>query len=196
MAAPPTKEVMSQKSSGPLSKFNLALALLWLVNVVVTGAGYLILTSSNAAQADFYTSQSSDYVSYFGAQTGSTLGATLIGAGVTGILIALATHAVNWAIARHAAAVAPAAVVETEPDFDFDDDLEETAPVQARAAGSETVAGVDASTANTATDAAPAYGAAVAAPDAETSAAGTDASTTGTDARTGDEPTDEPNSAR
>ena len=177
---------MSQKSSGPLSKFNLALALLWLVDVVVTVAGYLILTSSNTAQADFYTSQSSDYVSYFGAQTGSTLGATLIGAGVTGIIIALAAHAVNWAINRNTAAVTPAGVVETEPDFDFDDDIEETAPVQARAAGTDTVtAAAVAEPTSTPAASAPAYGAPVVDADADTNAAST-----------GDEPTDEPKTAR
>lgn len=114
---------MSQKSSGPLSKFNLALALLWLVDVVVTVAGYLILTSSNATQADFYTSQSSDYVSYFSAQSGSNLGATLIGAGVIGFIITLAAHGVSRSIKKAAAVAAgvPTDAVDAEPDFDFDD---------------------------------------------------------------------------
>jgi hypothetical protein len=113
---------MSQKSSGPLSKFNLALALLWLVDVAVTVAGYLILTSSNATQAEFYTSQSADYGAYFTAQSGSTLGATLIGAGVIGFMITLAAHVVSRSIAKNtAASVAPATARANEPDFDFED---------------------------------------------------------------------------
>ena len=113
---------MSQKSSGPLSKFNLALALLWLVDVVVTGAGYWILTASNATQAEFYTSQSADYVAYFSAQSGSNLGATLIGAGVIGFIITLAAHVVSRSIAKNiASVVAPATVLAREPYFDFDD---------------------------------------------------------------------------
>jgi hypothetical protein len=113
---------MSQKSSGPLSKFNLALVLLWLVDVVVTVAGYLILTSSNAIQAEFYTSQSADYVAYFSAQSGSTLGATLIGAGAIGVIVTLAAHVVSRSIAKNTAAtVAPATVRANEPDFDFED---------------------------------------------------------------------------
>jgi hypothetical protein len=113
---------MSQKSSGPLSKFNLALVLLWLVDVAVTVAGYLILTSSNAIQAEFYTSQSADYVAYFSAQSGSTLGATLIGAGAIGVIVTLAAHVVSRSIAKNTAAtVAPATVRANEPDFDFED---------------------------------------------------------------------------
>lgn len=113
---------MSQKSSGPLSKFNLALALLWLVDVVVTGAGYWILTTSNATQADFYTSQSADYVAYFSAQSGSNLGATLIGAGVIGFIITLAALVVTRATAKAAAAAtAPETSLAGEPYFDFDD---------------------------------------------------------------------------
>ena len=183
---------MSQKSSGPLSKFNLALALLWLVDVVVTVAGYLVLTSSNATQADFYTSQSSDYVAYFSAQSGSNLGATLLGAGVIGFIITLAAHAVTWSIAKNAVAVAPANATD-ERDFDFDDDAdlaaEETAPVQARAAEAGTV------TANS--TAAPADltpTAAVPADEAPANAAPAAPAETGTG--TGDQPTDEPKTAR
>ncbi|WEO78697.1 hypothetical protein BJQ94_06610 [Cryobacterium sp. SO2] len=150
---------MSQKKSGPLSKFNLALALLWLVDVVVTGAGYLILTSSNASQADFYTSQSSDYVSYFGAQSGSNLGATLIGAGVIGVLITLAAHAVSWSLARNAEAVASVTTVDDEPDFDFDDtdfDADEKAAVEAEAAQTAAATTVSPTVVADATEATPA----------------------------------------
>lgn len=112
---------MSQNSARPLSKFNLVLALLWLVDVVVTGVGYWILTSSNAMQADFYTTQSSDYVAYFSAQSGSNLGATLIGVGITGVIVTLAAMLVARSIAKNAARAA-SAVINDEPVFDLDDD--------------------------------------------------------------------------
>ena len=89
---------MSQNSSRPLSKFNLILAILWLVDVVVTVAGYLILISANATQADFYTSQSADYGKYFTAQSGSNLGATLIGVGILGFIVTLAAMVVARAV--------------------------------------------------------------------------------------------------
>ena len=114
---------MSQNSTArPLSKFNLVLALLWLVDVVVTGVGYWVLTSSNATQADFYTSQSADYVRYFSAQSGSNLGATLIGVGLTGFIITLAAMVVARSISKNVALAAPA--VDNGPDFDFDDDTD------------------------------------------------------------------------
>ena len=94
---------MSQNSSRSLSKFNLILAILWLVDVVVTVAGYLILTSSNATQAEFYTSQSADYGAYFTAQSGSGLGATLIGVGILGFIVTLAAMVVSRAVTRNAA---------------------------------------------------------------------------------------------
>lgn len=179
---------MSQKSSGPLSKFNLALALLWLVDVVVTVAGYLVLTSSNATQAEFYTSQSSDYVAYFTAQSGSNLGATLLGAGVIGFIITLAAHAVSWSIAKNAVVAAPVNATD-EPDFGFDDDTdfdaEETAPVQARAAETGTV------TAATGTAPADLTPTASVPADEQAPAAAAPAET-----GTGDEPTDEPKTAR
>jgi len=149
---------MSQNSSRPLSKFNLALALLWLVDVVVTGAGYLILSSSNAAQAEFYNAQSADYGTYFTAQSGSNLGANLIAAGVIGFIITLAALVVNRAIAHNAH---PAAATHThqEPDFGFDDETdfaaEETAPVQARAAETGTVTPATGSTTALPTESSP-----------------------------------------
>ncbi|WP_104165070.1 hypothetical protein [Cryobacterium sp. N22] len=162
---------MSQNSSRPLSKFNLVLALLWLVDVVVTVAGYLILTSSNATQAEFYTSQSADYGAYFTAQSGSGLGATLIGTGILGFIVTLAAMVVSRSIAKNA--VAAAAVIGDEPDFGFDDtdfDTDEKAAVQAPATVAPTTA-------------------------APTSAAPTAAAPT-VEHTTGDEPTDEPKTAR
>jgi hypothetical protein len=118
---------MSQKSSAPLSKFNIALALLWLVDVVVTGVGYYILTSSNAAQAEFYTSQSADYGSYFSSQTGSNLGATLIGAGAIGFIITLAVHALSRSVATvvATATAAPAPLLGDEGDLEEFESAEE-----------------------------------------------------------------------
>ncbi|ANP72176.1 hypothetical protein [Cryobacterium arcticum] len=139
---------MSQNSSRPLSKFNLVLAVLWLVDLVVTVAGYLILTSSNATQAEFYTSQSSDYVAYFTAQSGSNLGANLLAAGVIGFIITLAALVVSRAIAKSATAVATVDAAHDEPDFNFDDDsdfdAEETTPMRARTAETGTVSATDA----------------------------------------------------
>ncbi|MGO4690185.1 hypothetical protein [Glaciibacter sp. 2TAF33] len=101
---------MSSKSSAARSNFNLPLALLWLVAVVAGVVGYVILTSSNAAQAAFYAKQSADYGTYFQAQSGSFLGSILIGAGVLGVMIALASHTV----ARRAA-------LPTRPEFSDED---------------------------------------------------------------------------
>jgi hypothetical protein len=102
---------MSSKSSAARSNFNLPLALLWLVAVVAGVVGYVILTSSNAAQAAFYAKQSADYGTYFQAQSGSFLGSFLIGAGVIGVLIALASHV----------RLRAAAPVFAEPEFSDDD---------------------------------------------------------------------------
>jgi hypothetical protein len=103
---------MSSKSSAARSNFNLPLALLWLVAVVSGVIGYVILSSSNAAQAAFYAKQSADYGTYFQAQSGSFLGSFLIGAGVIGVLIALASHV----------RLRAAAPVVAKPEF-ADDDL-------------------------------------------------------------------------
>ncbi|QYF74358.1 hypothetical protein [Cryobacterium sp. PAMC25264] len=185
---------MSQNSSRPLSKFNLVLAVLWLVDLVVTVAGYLILTSSNATQAEFYTSQSSDYVAYFTAQSGSNLGANLLAAGIIGFIITLAALVVTRAIAKNAAHAAPVGATHDEPDFDFDEDTEfvaeETAPVRARAAetGTGTASATDAPADLTVTPSAPAdETASVPATDtpATTSVKTTDAATE----TPGDEPT-------
>ncbi|WP_166787843.1 hypothetical protein [Cryobacterium adonitolivorans] len=172
---------MSQNSSRPLSKFNLVLALLWLVDVVVTAAGYLILTSSNATQAEFYTSQSADYGAYFSAQSGSGLGATLIGTGILGFIVTLAAMVVSRSIAKNA--VAGPAVIDDEPDFGFDDtdfDTDEKTAVQAQAAEAPTSAAPATTTAATAAPTA-------VAPTVEAPAA---------ESTTGDKPTDEPKTAR
>ena len=165
---------MSQNSSRPLSKFNLVLALLWLVDVVVTAAGYLILTSSNATQAEFYTTQSADYVAYFSAQSGSGLGATLIGTGILGFIVTLAAMVVSRSIARNAALAAPVAAAHDETDFGFDDDTDFDADEKAA---------VQASRASTAASTTAAPAAAPVAPTEPTS------SRTDGDTDTNDEPT-------
>jgi hypothetical protein len=152
---------MSQKSSAPLSKFNIALALLWLVDVVVTGVGYFILTTSNAAQADFYTSQSADYVSYFSSQTGSGLGATLIGAGVIGFIITLAVHALSRSVGTivATATAAPAPLLGDEGDLEefelTDEPAVTTGSVGTTGAASAGIPASNTSTASTAASATP-----------------------------------------
>ncbi len=103
---------MSRNTPGVLAKINAPLALLWLGGFIVTAVGYLVLTSSNAAQAEFYTSGSQDHGTYFSAQSGSILGSVLIGAGVLGLLLALAAHV----IVRPAGVVA--GVTDAEPAED------------------------------------------------------------------------------
>ncbi|TFD79246.1 hypothetical protein [Cryobacterium fucosi] len=115
---------MSRNNSGVLAKINVPLALLWLAGLVVTAVGYLVLTSSNAIQAQFASSGSQDYATYFTAQSGSTLGSTLMGAGVLGLLLALAAHAVTRPVGIADSMSA------TEPEEDsFDDELETTGPI-------------------------------------------------------------------
>ncbi|TFB94297.1 MULTISPECIES: hypothetical protein [Cryobacterium] len=110
---------MSRNNSDVLAKINVPLALLWLAGFVVTAVGYLVMTSSNAAQAQFASSGSQDYATYFTAQSGSTLGTTLMGAGVLGLLLALAAH-----VKTHPAGIA-AGVADAEPAEDsFDDELD------------------------------------------------------------------------
>lgn len=110
---------MSRNNSDVLAKINVPLALLWLAGFIVTAVGYLVMTSSNAAQAQFASSGSQDYATYFTAQSGSTLGTTLMGAGVLGLLLALAAH-----VKTRPAGIA-AGVAGAEPAEDsFDDELD------------------------------------------------------------------------
>lgn len=110
---------MSRNNSDVLAKINVPLALLWLAGFIVTAVGYLVMTSSNAAQAQFASSGSQDYATYFTAQSGSTLGTTLMGAGVLGLLLALAAH-----VKTRPAGIA-AGVADAEPAEDsFDDELD------------------------------------------------------------------------
>lgn len=107
---------MSRTSASPLAKLNVPLILLWLASIIVAVAGYVLMTSSNANQAQLYTSQTGDYAKLFAAQSGSTIGGLLIGVGVLGVLLALAAQA----IAR-TRTVALAPVAPGESDLAFDD---------------------------------------------------------------------------
>lgn len=163
-----TKEIMSPKTPGAPTKTNYSLAILWLASVVVGLVGYVLMTSSNSGQADLYTKQSADYGKLFTLQSGSSLGATLIGVGVLGLLIALAIHAVSFVIAR--SAVAAAAV--SEADFaDTDDDIVIAAPTATAPAVAFTAPETPVSAAETATVDAPAVA------DDETPAAPTEGDT-------------------
>lgn len=128
---------MSPKTPGAPTKTNYSLAILWLASVVVGLVGYVLMTSSNSGQAELYTTQKADYAHLFTLQSGSSLGATLIGLGVLGLLIALATHAVSFAIARSAAAAATPVV--TEEDFVETDADSENTVVSAPAMGAPAV---------------------------------------------------------
>ncbi|TFD34119.1 hypothetical protein [Cryobacterium cryoconiti] len=108
---------MANKTAGILTKLNLPLVALWVAGVIVTVVGWLVLSSSNGAQAEFYTSASQDYAGYFAAQSGSTLGSVLIGAGVLGMLLALASQVrVRGAVV--ASVVEDVVVVDEEEEFE------------------------------------------------------------------------------
>jgi hypothetical protein len=82
---------------------NIPLIVLWVAAIAVAGLGYWLLQTGNAAQADFYNTQGSDYLQFLNLQTQSTLGGMLLTAGVVGVFIALAIHARNRAAAVLAA---------------------------------------------------------------------------------------------
>ncbi|HET8779482.1 MAG TPA: hypothetical protein VFM66_05365 [Agromyces sp.] len=98
---------------------NIPLIVLWVAAIAVAGLGYWLLQTGNAAQADFYNTQGSDYLQFLNLQTQSTLGGMLLTAGVVGVFIALAIHARNRAAAVLAAnATATAGFYEDELDED------------------------------------------------------------------------------
>ncbi|MDQ2661845.1 MAG: hypothetical protein M3Y52_08220 [Actinomycetota bacterium] len=98
---------------------NIPLIVLWVAAIAVAGLGYWLLQTGNAAQADFYNTQGSDYLQFLNLQTQSTLGGMLLTAGVVGVFIALAIHARNRAAAVLAAnATVVAGYYEDELDED------------------------------------------------------------------------------
>jgi predicted lipid-binding transport protein (Tim44 family) len=116
---------------------NLALIGLWVVTAVVLAVGIWLLLSSNGRQVELYTGQSEDYAAYLSAQGGTTLGGILIGVGVLGLLLSLATQAVVSAANRRHADLAGSYVAYDFDDTEvYDDDSAEVpaAPAPAAAA--------------------------------------------------------------
>jgi len=127
---------MSQ-SSTVRPALNLALIGLWVVTAVVIAVGVWLLLSSNGRQVELYTAQSDDYASYLSAQSGTTLGGILIGAGAVGLLLSLATQAVvSNANRRHADHVGSYVAYDFDDTEVFDDSADEVpaAPASASAA--------------------------------------------------------------
>lgn len=130
-----TQSALDRSLGGTLSNpttprfaLNIPLIVLWVAAVAVAGLGYWLLQSGNAAQADFYNTQGSDYLQFLNLQTQSTIGGMLLTAGVVGVFIALATHARN----RAAAVVAANAVVIDDAGLRAleEDDAAETVVVE------------------------------------------------------------------
>jgi hypothetical protein len=102
---------------------NIPLIVLWVAAIAVAGLGYWLLQNGNAAQADFYNTQGSDYLQFLNLQTQSTIGGMLLTAGVIGVFIALAIHARNRAAAIVAANAAAIDDLDVR-DLDEDDEAE------------------------------------------------------------------------
>ena len=89
---------------------NLPLLVLWIAAVGVAAIGYWMVQRGNAAQAEFYTAGGTDPLELLSAQSTTTMGGLLLGAGVVGLLLALATHARS----RSAAILAAKTVTDAE----------------------------------------------------------------------------------
>ena len=127
---------MSQ-SSTVRPALNLALIGLWVVTAVVIAVGVWLLLSSNGRQVELYTAQSDDYASYLSAQSGTTLGGILIGAGAVGLLLSLATQAVvSNANRRHADHVGSYVAYDFDDTEVFDDSADEVPAAAPAAAAS------------------------------------------------------------
>lgn len=109
---------MSQ-TSAPTRAINFPVILLWVASLAVAAIGYLLVTTGINAQVDFYGPTSSQEPrDLLSGQSNAAIGATLIGVGVLGLLLAIAVHANAFVIARAQAAL-------TFDDFsDFEDDVE------------------------------------------------------------------------
>ncbi|MFF2388645.1 hypothetical protein [Agromyces sp. NPDC058104] len=101
---------------------NLPLIGTWVAALALLGVGLWLLNTSNASQVELYTAQSQDYAAYLGAQTGTTVGGLLIAVGALAIVIAAATQAVAWSIARRATQAEVAAPAGFDEDDSFDDE--------------------------------------------------------------------------
>jgi hypothetical protein len=130
---------MSQSSTARPA-LNLALIGLWVVTAVVIAVGVWLLLSSNGRQVELYTAQSDDYAGYLSAQSGTTLGGILIGAGAVGLLLSLATQAVvSNANRRHADHVGSYVAYDFDDTEVFDDSADEV-PAAAPAAAAPAAA--------------------------------------------------------
>lgn len=101
---------------------NLPLIGTWVAALALLGVGLWLLNTSNASQVELYTAQSQDYAAYLGAQTGTTVGGLLVAVGALAIVIAAATQAVAWSIARRAAQADAAVPAEFDEEDSFDEE--------------------------------------------------------------------------
>ncbi|MFF2495656.1 hypothetical protein [Agromyces sp. NPDC058064] len=113
---------------------NLPLIGTWVAALALLGVGLWLLNTSNASQVELYTAQSQDYAAYLGAQTGTTVGGLLIAVGALAIVVAAATQAVAWSIARRATQSDAAVPAGFDEDDSFDDEPVVAAVVPAEAA--------------------------------------------------------------
>ncbi|MET1019180.1 MAG: hypothetical protein ABWX62_04270 [Microterricola sp.] len=93
---------------------NFPVILLWVASLAAAAVGYLIMTNAINAQAELYAAGSQDVHAMLSGQSSATLGTTLIGVGVLGLLLALAVHAHNFALAQAQAAL----MVDDFDEFD------------------------------------------------------------------------------
>jgi phosphotransferase system glucose/maltose/N-acetylglucosamine-specific IIC component len=104
------------------STVNFPLIALWVVDIAIMAVGYVIMTTSDAGQAEFYNAGGADYTQYFPALSGSTLGGMLIAAGAFGVILTLAVQVLARSRALPAAAPDVAAA-----DVEIDDELDAAA---------------------------------------------------------------------
>ncbi|MFB9308025.1 hypothetical protein BJY17_002505 [Agromyces hippuratus] len=100
------------------SKVNVPLILLWVAALALIGGGYWLLSSSTAAQIEFYTSGSQDVAGLLGAQSNTTIAGLLLAVGALAVVIALAVHALAHVSARSASAEVAAAFAAEDAAFE------------------------------------------------------------------------------
>lgn len=111
---------MTSKSV-PTRTTNFSLILLWAASLAVAATGWVVMTRSVDTQAELYAANSQDVHAVLGAQSAATLGTTLIGVGVLGLLVALAVHAHNFALAQAQAALSFDDFDDIDADGGFED---------------------------------------------------------------------------